>query len=185
MEFKKNPTIKLTDGPKKVVFKKLFKEGTSTFDGVQKAWHGYEIDHEGTIYSFFASDSVHDLFNASGVGFNRPFIIEFSSYKNSEGKFRNQWTIDGKNIWKYQDEAQSANDEPKSTQATPEPDPGAATSMKIEDVKPEPITAPGSIDQPKVEQQNTFNEKNDLIKGYIEQVKDLLQKIEDETTVPF
>ena len=184
MEFKKNPTIKLTDGPKKVVFKKLFKEGTSTFDGVQKAWHGYEIDHEGTIYSFFASDSVHDLFNASGVGFNRPFIIEFSSYKNSEGKFRNQWTIDGKNIWKYQDEAQSASDEPKTPQSTTEPSPGEI-GIKIEDIEPQPVANPGSIEQPKVEQQKTFNEKNDVIKGYISQVKELLQKIEDEIVVPF
>ena len=58
MEFKQNPTIKLTDGPKKVVFKKLFKEGTNTYEGVEKTWHGYEIDHEGTTYSFFASDAV-------------------------------------------------------------------------------------------------------------------------------
>lgn len=84
-----------------------FKEGINTWDGIDKPWFGYNVTKGSEEFAYFASEAVHKLFQAAKP--EGEFILELRAVKNKEGQSRSIWHLDGKNLWKYEEEMQTTN----------------------------------------------------------------------------
>ena len=173
----KKPTLRISKG--EIATLKLdkvapFKEGSNTFDGQSKPWFGYNAVKDGVDYTYFASQSVHDLIMASGIRAAATFTLELRSSHNKEGQLRSMWHLNGKNIYQYQDEDQAANsDSPPTKQITPDPT---------------PVSQPAPV----VQSNSNPDQKSRIMIDLITQVEinlsnanDILKKLKEEASVPF
>ena len=171
------PTLRISKGELatlKLDKVKPFKEGSNTFDGQSKPWFGYNAIKDGVEYTYFASQSVHDLIMASGIRAADPFTLELRSAHNKEGQLRSIWYLNGKNIYQYQDADQAANSEsPPSKQITPDPT---------------PVQQPPVVAQPDANPDQKSKIMIDLITQVeinLSNANDILKKLKEEASVPF
>lgn len=133
-------------------------------------------------YTYFASQSVHDIIMASQVRAADPFTLELRSERNKEGQQRSMWYLNGKNIYQYQEEVADQVQQNTTSESPP-------SNNEIVNPDPTPVSEPAPVPEP---EKKSFDQKNKVLEDYCTQIEinisnaqDLLKKLREEIVVPF
>lgn len=156
----KNPTLKPQENEKFFCkFKKIapFKEGHNDFNGTKKPWFGYNVivqkEGEEIEYTWFASEAVHRLIGISEISADEVCSIEFSHFKNNDGKEIYCWKLNDKTFNQYK----KSNGEIKN-------------AIKI-------ATADDDINYEKII--NNLNQVQDILKQHAQAINSIIGKIKE------